>query len=144
MGTLSDFHGFFTLEVPDGWERDDQDGVILLAHPAGVGRAYVAVGRHVRGRQASFGRADFLRRFLRSVGVVVDLAAIECREGTRCRIYSCGYETSGAWWRHWSVTDDETAVLISYTCPTGNAGVELDELDEMVRSVKLRHSPTLH
>ena len=37
----------------------------------------------------------------------------------------------------------ETALLISYACPVGGPG-EVDEVDGMVRSVRLYHSAPVH
>jgi hypothetical protein len=144
MGVLADPAGWFSLEIPEGWAHQEDDGVAILRHPAGVGQAFVAVARHVGGRQRRFGRAEFLRRFLRSVGVTVETSSISLEQGEPLHIYSYGHEIRGVFWRHWSVTDDETAVLISYTCASPDADIELDEIGDMVRSVRLRGSPVRH
>jgi len=144
MGMLGDPAGFFSLEIPEGWAHEEDDGVAILSHPAGVGQAFVAVARHIGGRQRCFGRAEFLRRFLRSVGVAVEISSISLEQGEPLHIYSYDHEIRGAFWRHWSVTDDETAVLISYTCASPDADIEQDEIDDMVRSVRLRGSPVRH
>ena len=40
------------------------------------------------------------------------------------------------------MTDDETALLVSYTCPAGRAAAEGETVDAMVRSIRLyRSSP---
>ena len=97
-----------------------------------------------RGRQPSFGGADFLRRFLDSLGIEVEDEAIALAQGLGCRIYSYVRDSGGTHWRYWSVTDDETALLISYTCETAESTRETGEVDEMVRSVRLYHSAPVH
>ena len=67
MPVLTDPHGWFTLAVPEGWERDTKDGVTTLRDPVGVGVVYVSGVRVCRGLQGCFGRADFLAIFLRSI-----------------------------------------------------------------------------
>jgi hypothetical protein len=140
MTILTDFLGWFTLEIPEGWDFETDDGVTTLRDPSGVGLAYVSAGRHVGGRQAGFGGPEFLARFLESLGVAVHLEAIEGFEGPGCRIYSYRRRTETAHWSYWSVTDDETVLLISYTCKATDADRDLPKVDEMVRSARLYHS----
>ena len=138
MPVLTDPQGWFTLQVPDGWDMVTEDSVTTMRRPGG-GIVYLSGARHTRGRQANFGGADFLARFLRSLGLEVDESAFGTAAGPGCRIYSHRSSTSAADWWFWSVTDDETALLISYARPVGDAG-EVDEVDGMVRSVRLYHS----
>lgn len=144
MPVLTDPFGWFTLQVPEGWNMATEDCVTTLRNPEGAGIVYLSGARHVRGRQSSFGGADFLARFLRSLGVEVEEDAIEDASGPGCRIYSYRRDTDGARWRFWSVTDDETALLISYAWPVGSAVDEFAAVDGMVRSVRLFHSAPVH
>lgn len=143
MPVLTDPFGWFTLEFPEGWELQTEDCVTTLRHPQGVGIAYVSGGRHAGGRQHDFGGADFLARFLRSLGIP-DEASIESWEGCGCRIYYYSHVSDGSLWRYWSVTDDETALLISYTCDSLEARLEMEQVNGMVRSVRLYHSVPVH
>jgi hypothetical protein len=136
---LTDPLGWFTLSVPDGWDMDTEDCVTTLRSRARTGIVYISGARHAQGRQASFGRADFLARFLRSLGLAVEDDEIGDGLGIGCRVFSYRRRTDSAQWRFWSVTDDETALLISYACTTPDAG-EADEVDAIVRSVRLFHS----
>jgi hypothetical protein len=143
MPVLTDPQGWFTLHVPEGWDMATEDSVTTLRRPDGGGIVFVSGARHSRGRQASFGGADFLARFLRSLGVEVDEGAIASAAGPGCRIYSHRSSTSAADWWFWSVTDDETALLISYARPAGADG-SVEEVDVLVRSVRLYHSAPVH
>lgn len=144
MPVLTHPQGWFTLEIPDGWAMETEDSVTTLRSPMGVGIVYLSGARHSRGRQPSFGGADFLRRFLDSLGIEVEDEAIALAQGLGCRIYSYVRDSGGTHWRYWSVTDDETALLISYTCETAESTRETGEVDEMVRSVRLYHSAPVH
>ena len=144
MRTLTDPLGWFTLEIPDGWEATTDDCVTTVRSPAGPGTLYLSGARHARGRQRSFGGADFLARFLASLGVEIPEDRIASASGPGCRIYSYERDDDNAHWRHWSVTDDETALLISYMCLREHAGREQDTVDEIVRSVRLYHSAPGH
>ena len=143
MPVLTDPQGWFTLHVPDGWDMATEDSVTTLRRRDGAGIVYVSGARHTRGRQASFGGADFLARFLRSLGVEVDETTIANAAGPGCRFYTHRSSTSAADWWFWSVTDDETALLISCARPVGAPG-DMDEVDGMVRSVCLYHSAPVH
>ena len=144
MPVLTDPLGWFTLRVPEGWDAETEDCVTTLKSPTGLGVVYVSGGRHVRGKQRSFGGADFLARFLASLGVQVEAASIEGSEGAGCRIYSYRRDVQGVHWSYWSVTDDETALLISYNCAVADAGHEADAVEKIVRSVRLFHSAPVH
>ena len=138
MPVLTDPLGWFTLRFPEEWEQATEDGVTVLG--TGLGTVFVGGGRHVAGPQPGFGGSDFLARFLRSIGLAVEEAAIEQSQGNGCRIYHYRREAEQAHWRYWSVTDDETALLISYTCAAEHAGRESDEVESLVGSVRLFHS----
>jgi hypothetical protein len=144
MPVLTHPQGWFTLEIPDGWAMESEDCVTTLHSPIGVGIVYLSGARHARGRQPSFGGADFLARFLGSLGIEVADEAIALAQGLGCRIYSYVRDSNGTHWQYWSVTDDETALLISYTCDSDESARESPEVDEMVRSVRLYHSAPVH
>jgi hypothetical protein len=137
MPILSDPLGWFTLQFPEGWTQSTEDCVTTLRSPRDVGIVYVSGGRHAGGRRAGFGGASFLLRFLEHIGVAADEAAIEDGQGIGCRTYSYRGVSGGRYWRYWSITDDETALLISYTCASERSEEEEAAVLGMVRSVRL-------
>ncbi|HYU42318.1 MAG TPA: hypothetical protein VEQ84_09210 [Vicinamibacteria bacterium] len=144
MPVLTDPMGWFTVEVPDGWNRHTEDCVTTLRSPRGIGLLYLSAARHARGRQDSFGGADFLSRFLRSLGLEVEESEIALTPGLGCRIYTYARQTESAHWTFWSVTDDETALLMSYACSLAELGRESEEVEGIVRSARLYHSAPVH
>lgn len=142
MPVLTDPLGWFTLQFPESWLQETEDCVTIFrtAH----GTVYVSGGRHAGGKQPSFGGADFLARFLASIGIAVDEADMASFVSAGCRIYYYRREDDRSYWRYWSVTDDETALLISYTCAAADAGRETEEVDGLVHSVRLFHSAPVH
>ncbi len=144
MPVLTDPMGWFTVEVPDGWNRHTEDCVTTLRSPRGIGLLYISAARHARGRQDSFGGADFLSRFLRSLGLEVEESEIELTPGLGCRIYTYARQTESAHWTFWSVTDDETALLMSYACSLAELGRESEEVEAIVGSARLYHSAPVH
>jgi len=144
MPVLTDPLGWFTVEIPDGWDRQTEDCVTTLRSPLGIGILWLSAARHVRGRQRSFGRADFLSRFLKTLGLEVEEGEIEESSGPGCRIYTYARDTEAAHWTFWSVTDDETALLLSYSCGLGERGRETEEVEGIVRSARLYHSAPVH
>jgi len=144
LPVLTDPMGWFTVEVPDGWNRHTEDCVTTLRSPRGIGLLYISAARHARGRQDSFGGADFLSRFLHSLGLEVEESEIELTPGLGCRIYTYARQTESAHWTFWSVTDDETALLMSYACSLAELGRESGEVEAIVRSARLYHSAPVH
>lgn len=146
MRVLTDDSGWFTLEVPDGWNWTTEDSVTTLRSPSGLATVFLSAARHVRGPQTSFGRADFLVRFLRWLGLDVDDSEIRTAGDGSRHIYAFDRSSGAARWRYWSVTDDETALLIGYTSePADHDGAveENEQVEHMVHSVRLYHS-TVH
>ena len=137
MPTLTDPLGWFTLQFPEGWSGATEDCVTTLMSPTGIGILYVSGGRHVGGPQSGFGGADFLLRFLDHIGITADPADVQDWQGVGCRMYSYRRMGGDRYWRYWSITDDETALLVSYTCATADAALEESAVEGMVRSVRL-------
>jgi len=137
MPTLTDPLGWFTLQFPEGWSTATADCVTTLQSPHGIGILYVSGGRHAGGPQSGFGGEDFLLRFLDHIGVAADASRVESRQGVGCRMYSYRHLGDGRFWHYWSITDDETALLVSYTCASENRETEVGVVEEMVRSVRL-------
>jgi len=96
VAILTDPMGWFTVEVPDDWHRRTEDCVTTLQSPRGTGIVYLSAARHARGRQDSFGGADFLTRFLKSLGREVDESDIALSHGLGCRIYTYALSVSRA------------------------------------------------
>ena len=142
MPVLADARGWFTLEIPEGWDMKTEDSVTTLRSPHGGGVVYLSGARHVGGLQPSFGRADFLTRFLTSLGIDVEEEDIAASLGTACRVYSHTRVSEGVCWRYFSVSDDETALLISYSGEQDDAGRDAKAVDIIVGSVRLYHSRT--
>ena len=142
MPVLTDPLGWFTLEFPEDWSQETDDCVTIFRTAHGV--VYVSGGRHAGGKQENFGGADFLTRFLRSIGLGIEEDEVVGFVGPGCRIYYYRRESDGSYWRYWSVTDDETALLISYTCDAAHANRETDDVDGVVSSVRLFHSAPVH
>jgi len=142
MPVLADARGWFTLEVPEGWDMKTEDSVTTLRSPHGGGVVYVSGARHIGGPQASFGRADFLLRFLCSLGIEAEEDDIAGALGPGCRVFSHTRVSEGVCWRYFSVTDDETALLVSYSGEEDDAGRDADAVDTIVGSIRLYHSRT--
>jgi len=142
MPVLADARGWFTLEVPEGWDMQTEDSVTTLRSPHGGGVVYLSGARHVGGLQPSFGRADFLSRFLASLGIDVEEEDIAGSLGPGCRVFSHTRLSEGVCWRYFSVTDDETALLISYSGEQDDAGRDAEAVATIVESVRLYHSRT--
>jgi hypothetical protein len=137
VSTLTDPLGWFTLQYPDDWQTSTEDCVTTLQSPRGIGTVYVSGGRHSGGPLAGFGGADFLLRFLAHIGITVPADAVQDWQGVGCRMYSYRRADAGRYWRYWSITDDETALLVSYTCAEAQSEDEAAAVEEMVRSVRL-------
>jgi hypothetical protein len=91
----------------------------------------------VGGPQSGFGGTEFLLRFLEHIGIRAEPADVQDWQGIGCRMYSYRRVDGSRYWRYWSITDDETALLVSYTCATEDRDAEAAAVEDMVRSVRL-------
>src|ERR671919_2568916 len=117
MPVLTDPFGWFTLEVPDGWDMHTEDCVTTLRSPRGQGTVYLSGARHARGPQPGFGGADFLTRFLRSLGLDVEHEAIGSGGHPGCHVYSYQRDTDERHWRVLSRNPHQAAPPPSLTPP---------------------------
>jgi hypothetical protein len=143
MPVLTDPLGWFTLQFPEGWQQATDQGVTTLRSPRDIGLVYVSGGRHSGGPVSGFGGIDFLLRFLDYIGVSAAATDVSAGQSVGCRLYSYQRVDDGRYWCYWSITDDETALLVSYTCATERASEEAATVEAMVRSVRLYGSTSL-
>ena len=116
-----------------------------LRSPRGIGLLYLSAARHARGRQDSFGGADFLSRFLRSLGLEVEESDIALSPGLGCRIYTYVRETESRALdllvRH---RRRDRAAPVLLPAASADRGRESEEVEEIVRSARLYHSAPVH
>src|SRR5258706_11287949 len=99
MPVLADARGWFTLDVPEGWDMKTEDSVTTLRSPHGGGVVYLSGARHLGGLQPIFGRAAFPTRFLASLGIDVQEGDNAPSLGTPRPVYSHSRLRQGRCWR---------------------------------------------
>lgn len=136
--------GWYRLELPDGWEADEEDGVVSIYHADGAGALQVTA--ETPRPLPPGGKIDvflLLRAFLKQTGVDFDetLASRSFAGGVDRAVYEYTAESPDEGpllWRAWMVTNHDLVVFLTYACREGDKEVERSVVDSIVASLELR------
>ncbi len=122
----------FQIEIQDGWEHTIETGpgdhwgnVISLSHPNGVG------GLKILPYDAPAVSQDRLRN-LTNVDLSVPLTWQNWGDYSG---YQYDYLERGSFYRQWWLTNERTILFITYQCDSGSRETEIEEIDNIVRSI---------
>jgi hypothetical protein len=141
--TLYEKKGWYRLNVPEGWEVDDEESPIAIYHPEGAGALQVTA--EAPRPLPPGGRIDvflMLRAFLKQTGVDVDeTVATRSSVGGLDRAFyehsSESPEEGRILWRSWMVTNHDTVVFLTYACREEEQEMERAAVDGIVASLSL-------
>jgi len=135
--------GWFTVELPDGWEAEEDEGVVVLHHPDRSGALHVSA-QTLENRKPG-DRIDVflaLRGYLRGIGVKMRDRDAD-RFTTDEHEFACHEQVTQeqgegpTLWRTWFVTNQDVLAMLTYNCPEKDRDVERHETDRVVRSLRL-------
>lgn len=135
--------GWYRLELPDGWEVDDDENPVAIYHPDGAGALQVTA--EAPRPLPPGGRIDvflLLRAFLKQTGVdfLEDLARRSTVRGLDQAVYEYSAdspEEGRLTWRSWMVTNHDIVVFLTYACREEDEGVDRAAVDSIVASLTL-------
>jgi hypothetical protein len=135
--------GWFTVDLPPGWVGEEDEDIVVLHHPDRSGAMHVSA-QTLEHRKPG-GRIDVmlaLRGYLRGLGV--KMKEKQADRWTRdvfefaCHEYVSQERGEGpTFWRTWFVTNQDVLAMLTYNCPEKDKDVERDEVDAVLRSLKL-------
>ena len=135
--------GFYRLELPEGWEVDEEDEPPAITHVDGCGALHITV-QSVR-RQKPEERIDaflWLRAFLRGTDVNIDETEARRYSEAGLEWASSEYgeqdpEQGPVWWRAWVATNHELVAVLTYASRREDKDVERWAVDGIVKSLEL-------
>jgi len=135
--------GWFTIDVPDGWEGSEEEGVVVLHDPAGPGALHVSA-LTLDGRKPG-DRIDVfiaLRGYLRGTGVKMQPTKAErfSREGHEFASYEHVAQERGegpTFWRTWFATNQDVLAMATYNCREADKDAERAAVTRAVESLRL-------
>ena len=138
------FGGIALNRVPGGWNEvtDLEDGApFTLAKPDGVGALQFSPAVYKGGRVPS-PSVDDLLEMVTEFGVQHDLgdAFGYGTDDATIRLAGANYHDGEDFIRVWYVSDGKSFVLVTYVCQWGLERKEIDECEEIVRSVRFTRS----
>jgi hypothetical protein len=128
------WEGYLSLDLPRGWEIQEEDSIISIYNPQGVGALQISFAR-ASSKAARIDAHDLTSNFAAGQGfedVSPRSAELAGLEGS----YFEGINMDGELWRIWQAGRNGRAVLISYTCGACDAAVERGEIDEIIASIR--------
>jgi hypothetical protein len=136
--------GWYGLEIPEGWEVDEDESPVAIYHPEGAGALQVTA-ESPRPLPPG-GRIDvflMLRAFLKQTGVDFDetLARRSSEGGLDRAFYEYEAESpeeGRILWRSWMVTNHDIVVFLTYACREEDQDRERAQIDGIVASLRLR------
>jgi hypothetical protein len=135
--------GWYRLEIPDGWEVDEDENPVAIYHPEGAGALQVTA--EAPRPLPPGGKIDvflMLRAFLKQTGVDFDesLATRSFDGGLDRASYEYSAESpedGQVVWRSWMLTNHDVVVFLTYACREEDANAERAAVDAIVASIRL-------
>jgi len=135
--------GWYRLELPEGWEVDEDEDPVAVYHPDGAGALQVTA--QTPRPLPPGGKIDvflMLRAFLKQTGVDFDetLATRSFSGGLDRAFYEYGAdspEEGRVLWRSWMVTNHDIVVFLTYACREEDQDLERGTIDGIVASLSL-------
>ena len=142
--TVFEKKGWYRLEIPEGWEVDEDESPVAIYHPEGAGALQVTA--ETPRPLPPGGKIDvflMLRAFLKQTGVDFDetLARRSTERGLDRAFYE--YEADSPEdgrivWRSWMVTNHDIVVFLTYACREEDQETDRAAIDAIVASLELR------
>jgi hypothetical protein len=142
--TVFEKKGWYRLEIPEGWEVDEDESPVAIYHPEGAGALQVTA--ETPRPLPPGGKIDvflMLRAFLKQTGVDFDetLARRSTERGLDRAFYE--YEADSPedgriLWRSWMVTNHDIVVFLTYACREEEQETDRAAIDGIVASLELR------
>ena len=142
--TVYEKKGWYRLEIPDGWEVDEDETPAAIYHADGAGALQVTA--ETPRPLPPNGKIDvflMLRAFLKQTGVDFDetLATRSFDKGLDRAYYEYTADSADegpVLWRSWMVTNHDIVVFLTYACREEDADLERAAVDAIVASLSLQ------
>jgi hypothetical protein len=129
--------GWFSVELPDGWEYKDENDTITVYDPDGVGALTISAARRHRAalpdaREA----ADLALKFARQQGWDIkpdEVESLSLGGGPAAKI---AHRDASDYWEVWQALDQNRLVTLSYVCNAADAPVEAEARKSIITSFK--------
>jgi len=141
--TVFEKKGWYRLEIPEGWEIDEDESPVAIYHPEGAGALQVTA--ETPRPLPPGGKIDvflMLRAFLKQTGVDFDetLARRSTERGLDRAFYEYDAdspEDGRIVWRSWMVTNHDIVVFLTYACREEDQEADRAAIDGIVASLQL-------
>jgi len=141
--TVFEKKGWYRLEIPEGWEIDEDESPVAIYHPEGAGALQVTA--ETPRPLPPGGKIEvflILRAFLKQTGVDFDetLARRSTERGLDRAFYEYDAdspEDGRIVWRSWMVTNHDIVVFLTYACREEDQEADRAAIDGIVASLQL-------
>lgn len=141
--SLYERKGWFRLEIPEGWDQDEEEGTLSLSRPDGPGALQLTVREAPRGKKAGQ-RVDpylLLRAFAAQTGVDFELSSPRRwsqgpLDWAACE-WSAEEDGEPVAWRAWMATNQDLLAFATYASPEADKDKERSAVDALLAGLIL-------
>jgi hypothetical protein len=142
--SLYERKGWFRIELPEGWEAEEEEGTLSLSRADGPGALQLTVREGPRGGKP--GQKDdpylLLRAFAAQTGVDFEVASPRRWTSGPLDWAACEWtaeeEGETVAWRAWMATNQDLLAFATYASPADERDRERAAVDSLLAGLELR------
>jgi len=128
---------FWQLDLPVGWETEEEEGVVSLYDPDSSGTLVLSASNEEEDISD-----DYLEELLSEhIDAGADIEDVEYNDFSGV---SCCYDDAEEYWCEWYLRAGPILLFITYNCPIEDEGNEEDVIESILESLALPNDKKLH
>lgn len=128
---------FWQVDLPVGWEVEEEEGVVSLFHPDSSGALVLSATNEEEDISD-----DYLEELLSEhIDAGADIEDVEYSDFSGV---TCCYDDAEEYWCEWYLRAGPILLFITYNCPIEDEGNEDDLIESILESLALPDNKKLH
>ncbi len=128
------WEGLLALELPEHWAWTEEDGIITVYDPEGVGALLFSFGLP-SAAETVLDLEALGRQVARSQGLSDHAVAVTPVGGNQATYFDGTSREHGTFWRIWHVAQGQRIARITYSCDGDDRAIEAEQIDAIVASI---------
>jgi hypothetical protein len=128
------WEGLLALDLPPRWEWTEEDGILTVYDPDGVGALLFSFGQP-SAAEPVLDLEALGRQVARSQGLSDRAVVITSVGGHQATYFDGTSAEDDTFWRIWHVAQGQRIARITYSCDAGDRTIEAEPIDGILASV---------
>jgi hypothetical protein len=125
------WEGFVSLLIPEPWESGEDEGVMTIFNPNGVGALQISFAKSVA---PTIDLEELTEKMSRDVGLKTSSRPTTVGSVWSTYVEGVSGEGEPTYWRIWHIAGRDRVACVTYNCAPSNAGVETESVDRVLAS----------